>query len=262
MQKNNTKNINLYPLNNKFNNTLLNLHTDKFQINTMPLGMGINKYLFSGSANISKESVFIFNSSIMSDEIVQFISSFHNQFKILIFIDDNREINQFFPPTINISYIIPENLSINATKIIILPTFCIDDSLYKEQTNTTRINQIIHFLNPNQTTLSPKLSTLLYPASKLRIKLFDNPNLKNAQNLGYTTENEKQHLLSLSSHYLHDNNYYYVAEALRSGCLCLNMDSAISINDQIQNYDHSLYTSIINNTSNYNDLLERICYDE
>lgn len=260
MQKNNTKNINLYPLNNKLNNNLINLQSaNKFVINSINPNIGIHKYLFSNNY-LSEESVFIFNSSALSNEIIQFISSFHDKFRIVIFIDNNNtEVNQLFSEGINLLFLIPENITISSKRTIVLSNFCIDSELYGAANKIDKVDQIIHFIHPSQLSLTDKLSGVLYPSSQLKIKMFDNPYIKHPLNIGNLTEIEKQELLSISSYYLHDNSFYYVAEALTSGCLCLNLDNPETIQEQMKNNtNNSSYIDIKKNITSYNDLLERI----
>ena len=74
-----------------------------------------------------------------------------------------------------------------------------------------------------------RLCLFLYPNSQLRIKLFNNANIKHSQNLGTLTEYDKSIILSQAKYFIPiDENY--IAEAFISGCEVIDIEELASLN--------------------------------
>lgn len=259
MQKKSTKNIYLYPINHKFNKNISMISDDNYSIVLMQPSISMYKYYYSNIDNIPNKSdiSIIINTTILNPELVQFINDFANTLNIVLFIDNNANIEA---NDLNIKYLIPDNsignyTTLDPNKIYRLENNIINKDLYEDITQKDTVNkkdQIICFLHDKFD--FAKIQQYLYPLSKLNIKIFDNPGLKSAQNIGYLSELEKRDILLESKYYIHDEYRNYATEATKCGCSLINIDSDIDIHDQIkinkiENLDKTNY---------YIDLLEII----
>lgn len=258
MQKNYTKNIHIYPVNNKFNKNILCVEDKEYNIFSIASQPSIYKYLYTNESLQNKEDIknnfFIINSSLINNEISDFIRNFHNTFNIWIFIDNNSFV---LDSTLNVKYITYKNIENLNSKI--LPYNIVDKSIYSNLQNIEKIDQLVYFFNPqNNIQTVSKLEKYLYPTTNLRIKLFDNDKFNHPQNLGYLSENDRGAILRESRFYLCDNTNYYVTEALLSGCILINLDDSADIEDQIKSNkniqpEHFIY---------YVDFLGELCNEE
>lgn len=242
MQKNTIKNINLYQTNCKFNKNLALIDSEKFQIFMIPENYSIHKYTMTNKY-INASSSFIFNASIINDEIYQFISAVHNKLNIYIFLDK----------------ILPNINNLNIKYIEYFP-YLINKQLYIKN-NIDKNNRIVYFHDESSSSLHPKLESLLYPNTRLNINIFDAHNIKHPLSLGFLNEIDKKNMLYDSKYYIHDNNNYYVAEALAAGCVCLNLDCEEPIESQLNHqYNTEYYLDIEKQTKDYCDYIEGIIY--
>jgi hypothetical protein len=239
MQKNIIKNINLYLLSNKFNQNLEILKSRHFDIKIIPNNYSIYKYVYSN--DITNNSIFIFNSSIINEEINNFISFIGNRLPIYILIDSlfNKDI-----------------LQNTFVKYIELPKYLINTELYS-QSNLNKANQIVYFYEKDTETLN-KISELLYPKTNLPIKIFNSIDFEHPLNLGFVNEYDKKDILYESEYYLHGDNSSYLGEAVIAGCKCLNIDSKESIQDQIKNYNTNINKKISEEIIDYASFLKEL----
>lgn len=243
MQKNTIKNISLYQTNYKFNRNIEILDSDKVQFFMIPQNYSIHKYVMT-NRHISESSTFIFNASLINSEIVQFIESFHEKLNIYILLD------QEFARNLNLK-----------VKYIECPKYLINKQLYSG-VGAPKVDRISYFFNNSNSELDPKLASLLYPNTKLNINIFDAHNIKHPLSLGFLNEKDKRDVLYSSQYYLHDNNNYYVAEALAAGCICLNLDSEEAIDNQITKQSNtSYYLEIQKQTLDYRNYIEDLIYE-
>lgn len=234
MQKKYIKNIHIYPVNNKFNKNILCIEDREYNISSIASQPSIYKYLYTNESLQNKEDTksnfFIINSSLINNEISDFIRNFHNIFNIWIFIDNNSSI---LDNNLNVKYITSKNIENLKSKI--LPNNIVDKSIYSSLQNIEKINQLVYFFNPqNNVQAVSRLEKYLYPGTNLKIKLFDNDKFNHPQNLGYLSENDRGLILAQSQFYLCDNTNYYVTEAMLSGCVLINLDDSADIQDQIK----------------------------
>lgn len=226
MQKKSIRNIHLYPVNNKFNINLIDIDDSELNIKIISKDQSIYKYFYSN--NISSNDSIIFNTSIINNEIANFIHNVKKDIDIWIFID-----NKFMLKEDGVKYLTVEpidNIDCN-----ILPNNIVNKKLYSNINHQIKIDQLVYFFHTDQKAKFEKLQKYLYPSSNLKIKLFDSKEYAHPQNLGFLTEEDKKDLLCESKFYLYDNSKYYLHEALLCGCLPINIDSSTSIEEQMIN---------------------------
>lgn len=260
MQKNITRSINLYPINNKFNTNLGLIDIPNYKINYIPYNYSIHKYVFSD--NISSDSCFIFNSSFLNQEILEFIQS--ASFNFFILLDSHISPSLSFYNKVTFIYD-DLHLKKDFENSIILPQYLVNKKLYRNNGEIfDKINQIIYFCDSETENIDTNLEKLLYPNSHLPIKLFNNSKFKHAQNIGSINEIEKIDILRESKYYLHNNSNYYVAEALVSDCICINIDKDMSITEQLSMNNNSdiEYQKIKNEILDYSDFVLEILNDK
>lgn len=244
MQKKSIKNIHLYPVNNKFNKNILSIEDDQYNIFSMASQSSIYKYLYTNEKlqnqeNI-KDNIFIINSSVINNESIDFINNFHNLFNIWIFVDNESFI---LNPQLNVRYI--TNRYVNNFTSKILPNNIVDKAMYSNVEILDKLDQLVYFFSSNTTQINSSIEKYLYPASNLRIKLFDNNQFNHPQNLGYLTERDRSLVLLESKFYICDNNNYYLTEAMLSGCIVLNIDDEASLEEQMKSKTYNKPTEFI-----------------
>jgi hypothetical protein len=220
MQKNNTKNIHLFTINNKLNRNIFDCESI---YNIKYINDNIYKYYHTRiNENNYSDNVFLFNSSYINGEIADFIGSVSKNIKIIIYID-NKDYSIINNKDVN--YIIDFSSSLNPEiNIHKLPENIVNKSLYHNiKTLENKKDTVIYFSYPNDKDNIEKLKGYLYPRSNLPIKIFDNDSIQHAQNIGYTSEQTKQKLLLDSKYYIHDSNNYYLEESNLCGCIGLNL---------------------------------------
>lgn len=250
MQKKSIKNIHLYPVNNKFNKSIYEIRDEDLSIINMPNNQSIIKYFYSVQADSASNNTFIFNSSIIGPEILDFINSFNNITNIWIFIDSN--INEYISTAKYIS-----KLPIENQKYKILQDHIVNKNLYENISHIEKLDQIVYFINQDTSCLE-KIKNYLYPNTKFRIKLFDSDKFSHPQNLGYLTESARQKILLESKYYMHSSSNYYLTESLICGCIPINIDSNSSLEDQLSQNKTSKPETIIY----YNDFIKEICDEQ
>lgn len=242
MQKKSIKNIYLYPINNKFNKNLFDMNDEHIKVIPMPTNMSIFKYFYTNdylqNTDLQENKpVFIINSSLLNDEIISFIQGASEFIKFWIFIDSNFSIDE----KLNAKYIVENNTEISPNKNIrYIPPNIVNKNLYENIKVNKKIDQIVYFFDPNsRIDHTGKLMEYLYPATKLRIKMFDNESFNNPQNLGLLSEQTRQRVLLESKFYLHDDSNYYLTESLLCDCIPINIER-----------DEAFQTQQINNVCN------------
>lgn len=219
MQKKYIKNIHLYSVNNKFNKNIIDIQDIDMHISNISDRYGIYKYFYSQNIKDPLEHIFIFNSSILNKELLDFIINFSKILNIWILIDNN-----FIPiDNLDVKYI--SNQPLNKYTHKILSNRIVNKRLYEQVNKINKQNQLVYFFQTHDQKIIDKMLPYLYPGSNLSIKLFDNPNFNHPQNLGYLTESDRLGILSESKYYLHDASDYYLTEATICGCIPINLDA-------------------------------------
>jgi hypothetical protein len=195
--------------NNKFINNIGTLRISHLSIDMVSVD-GILYQLFYQQ----KFSHMVFVESIVTNEILQFISEFFQQVKIFIYHDKQPNMDFINTYGSTIRHIIQSPIKLN--NCINLPKLINNQIFYDKKEK--KDDSIVCFLdNLSETDISNKLVPILYPSNKEKIKLFNSPNFKHPQNLGLLSEEDKAYILQKSSSFISINDEY-VAEALACGC--------------------------------------------
>jgi hypothetical protein len=207
-------NILIQQTNNKFINNISSIELQNYNMykNT------INNNLYKLHYEHKIETVF-FVESLLSNEILQYIAEFFQTIRIFIYHDKlpNKEIIESYKNAC-IHLVNPNFTKVQYTQVIPL---LLNTKLYNNHNQEQKNNDIICFLD-NLDTLSLDLKNLLYPNTKLKIKLFNNEKIHHPQNLGILTEKDKAKILKQSKYFLALDESY-VTEALVSGCEVLDI---------------------------------------
>jgi hypothetical protein len=139
---------------------------------------------------------------------------------------------------------------INLPKQIILPEFLVNKHLYEniDNTNIDKKDQFVFFLD-NKTNIPDQLQKLLYPHTKLPIKLFNGSSIQHYQHLGYLNEADRKSVLLDSKVFIYDDTQYII-EAMLCKCSlidlqtinkCENLQDIQSNIIDTYSYDHYKY---------------------
>jgi hypothetical protein len=107
--------------------------------------------------------------------------------------------------------------------VVQMPKFIINNDLY-HNTDSIKIDRKIYFLDQDDEIPEPLLCNL-YPKSKDKILMFNNPKISHYQNIGFVTEQDKAQILNTSKYFICNKNCIYAAEAYVCGCEILDMNN-------------------------------------
>lgn len=228
--------------NNRFINGLIGSSPKDLQI----LHSSINKNIYNIYYSLNFDYC-IFNLSSIDNEIIQFISEYASTVKIFIYLDvpNYTDVNLIDAFKNSVYYLIPENTFHhyqNYDNVIKINNNLVNTKIFYMNNNITRdAGSICVFLDLFESIPEPLIDKL-YPKTKLKIMMYNNPNIKHAQNLGVLSEMDKAYVLNKSTYFI-DYNNYYTYEAISCGCKILNINNidaehCININHEITNYDH------------------------
>jgi hypothetical protein len=167
---------------------------------------------------------YVFISSLMTNEIYQYILEFNKIKKIILYHDTFNEniITALAPFCTNIG-------ALETKDIIKIPTL-INDHLFFNS-NKQRNDYIPCFID-NVEVLDEDILSVLYPNSKFRIRLFGSSSIKHPQNIGLLSEQEKAEILNESeSCLLIDDSY--LLETISCGTKVLRPKKGKLIEDKI-----------------------------
>lgn len=196
--------------NNKFVNNLNNIQT-----NHSITIENITGQLYQQYYRIKPQIVILIGSKCNTKESLQFISDHATNTKIFIYHDN--ELDKSLLKLSNVYHLTNSKKAKESQeqKIIKLPNL-INNHLYNDLDTENKNDDIVCFID-HITKLPVELVKKLYPATKLKIKLFNNPKIRHHQNLGLLNEKQKSELLKRSKYFLCiDDHYLY--EALACGC--------------------------------------------
>lgn len=191
-----------------------------------------------------KISAYIFSLSGLNTETLQFINDYYNNIKIFIYHDiENIDLIDKIPQCIHLVH----NETIKNNNIIYIPQL-INNKIFNSSINTSKKNNdsIICFMD-QLSNISIELKELLYPNTKLKIKLY-NLLEPHPQNLGWVSEEDKFKLLTNNKFYLSLNELYN-QEAVLCGCEVFTIDGLKqnkNINSHI-NMEYQTYTNFLTN---------------
>jgi hypothetical protein len=139
---------------------------------------------------------------------------------------------------------------LNSNAVIYIPTKLINTHIYYND-ERLRSESIVYLSPRGATSLPNELVAVLYPNSKLPIKIFDSPKIPHPQNLGTITEIEKGELLRSNRYYLTYNSDEYVLEAIECGCQIVDIDN-------IMDYTTKACAKEPTDKVNYKDFLQGV----
>jgi hypothetical protein len=235
---------------------LLLQHKDIKFINNLALSkMDFCNKLVANTKNILYQLYYTYNfthiifiSSLIEKEEKQFISEFSNNISIFIYNDNHDQFLTTKYP--NISGVLENSsVKIKQDKIINIPNLVNNEIFFENKLNKN--NDIICFLDSIEK-IPINLDNYLYPKSNLPIKLFNNPDIINPQNLGLLSEIDKAEILQKSLYYLAINEDY-IPEAWACGCIVLTIDELKDLKPQ--KYKHS------KKFQSYSNFLKGIIHD-
>lgn len=196
--------------NNKFVNNLNNIQTNhSIKIEN------ITGQLYQQYYRLQPDIMILIGSKSNTKESLQFISDHAENTKIFIYHDN--DLDKSFLKLPNVRHLTDSKKAKEnpEQKIIKLPKL-INEHLYNNLDTDNKNDDIICFID-HMSKLPLELVQKLYPATKLKIKLFNNPRIRHHQNLGLLDEKQKSELLKRSKYFLCiDDHYLY--EALACGC--------------------------------------------
>lgn len=166
-----------------------------------------------------RPDVVIFIESLLNNEIYQYITEFFQNIKIFIYHDKKPNIDII--QTYNMCSHLVDSQFDQINNTIQVP-YLVNTELYTNNHNSQKSEDIVCFLD-GLNDLPLNLKSYLYPNTKLKIKLFNNKNIRNAQNLGLINEKEKSVILADSGSFI-DINGNYIAEAMLSNCSVFSID--------------------------------------
>lgn len=232
------KNICITKSNKKLNKNLPEYSSEDMRFLNFDPKQSIYKFYYSVSKNID---ILLVNSSTINSEILSFISDFHDSIKTIIYYDDNQSYD-IDANVINI-------LDYNSTLDIVgnkLPKFIINDKIYDNISIPKDKPYFITYFLDNNTFIPEKVNALLYPKTKLKIRMFNGENIKHYQNLGYINEKERMNILLESEIFLYNSNDY-LCEAWMCRCKTVDLTNQ-SIDDPtapLENPEFTTYNQII-----------------
>jgi len=183
---------------------------------------------------------YIFISSLMTNEIYQYILEFHKSKQIILYHDivNDQVLNTISQFCINIGLF-------DSSSVTKIPTL-INDHIFFNM-NKKRGKYIPCFIDHTEI-LEKDLLSVLYPNAKFNIRLFGSSTIKHPQNIGLLSERDRAKILNESESCLMIDNSY-LPEALSCGTKILRAKEGNLIEDK---------TSIITDTETYAEFLIRI----
>ena len=225
------KNILIQHHNNKLFRNLSLLKFDSAQF--IPINISGNLYAMHYSQKIDTA---IFAESALSEEIIQYITEFHREVKVIVYRDNYFYTNSsivrksknknIFQNTFNEEALAALDKNIT---MLVTPEYIYNGEIYSDNMESIeKIDQTVCFMDEVER-CPLDLEKHLYPAGKKRIKLFNNPNIKSINNLGTLNELERKEILLESKNYLAIDSSYE-QEARLCGCNILSLSKLDSVN--------------------------------
>lgn len=232
---------------NKFVNNLSYINSKHELIITK-----LDNSLYQTYYKTKPDSIIFMASDCSKKEVSQFILEFENTIKCYIYYDNNIDVKGYVKKYKNVFHLTQDKKAKeNAEyKIIKLPKL-INDALFNQTNTEIKNDDIIVFID-NISDIPEDLKSILYPYTNLKIKLFNNPNIKHHQNLGTINEKQKAEVLKKSKYFLAIDDSY-LNEALSCNC------EILSIKDVGNDLKPSKkYTFNIKNLETYSNFIEKI----
>lgn len=242
------KNICITKSNDKLNRNLpyYKKYISVYEINS---SSSIYQSYYTMKENID---IFIFNLSMMTKEIVSFIKDFSDQKTCFVYIDisDNQKIKDVNLGD-KVRYITKSHIDTDVEGIK-LPNNVVNDLIYSQVNIAEKKNQAVYFLD-NDNSIPNSLLPLLYPNTKIPIKMFNGENIQHYQHLGHLNETSRKNILLESSIMLYSDPCYN-NEAQICGCNLVNLEKAkdcnsmsdlLSVSSNLTNSSYTSYSQFI-----------------
>lgn len=202
---------------NKFINNILYIDNEQLLVSTADMENSLYKIHSSFGFD-----AYLFNVSLFSNEISQFISEYFTKLKLFLYHDkgiDNNMINTYGSSCI---HLVSEVSDDHRTKLV--PSNLVSPQIFIPNTlNNSRDGSIAYFLD-EQPEIPANIKNILYPTTKMPIRLFNSLSIENNQHLGILSEQDKAKVLNRASYFI-SHKSYYEQEALLCGCAVLDYDS-------------------------------------
>lgn len=207
-------------INSKFYNNIRHLSDNLLEVHSYA-PIDIYKIHNRISAN-----AYIFDSSYVSSEIVQFINEYSELPTKTFIYHRNSHLNKDMIRYIKKSnHIISHNLFDEFSKYkntIQLPEHIINEKIFYRTNFKERIDREVYLLD-NDKEIPKYISDRLLPNKKdSKTILFNNSSIPHAQNLGILTEMDKAKILNEYKYYVCDEHAEYMTEAFSCGCVILD----------------------------------------
>lgn len=178
-----------------------------------PVGLPVGKLFDNHHANKANISGYLFQASNINQEIIDFIQRFKNQTKIYLYFD-KFNLQLLNDASTMVKCIVKEeafdkisnNKSKNIIKAGIMYSEQILNSISLPQERV--INEDIICDISDLEKLPEQLTKVLYPHTKLKIKLFNNMNINVPQNLGFVDDMALINMIDQCRLYIDTNNNY------------------------------------------------------
>lgn len=197
---------------NKFINNLILTRIYGVNINS-----GIHKNQLYRIHHNYKNHVYIFTTSSIDKECLQFIEDYGSKTNIFIY---HESLDTDIVQKLGSCFHLIHDSSTQANNIIQIPNLINKNIFYNK--NLDRLDSVVTFID-NLKALPDNLNDILYPNTKWKIKMYGSK-IKHNQNIGYITEIDKAEILNKNQHYLSIDNYYE-NEANACGCKIYTIDS-------------------------------------
>lgn len=235
--------------NNRFINGLVGSDQNDLQIVHAQVNKNIYNIYYSLNFNYC-----IFNLSSLDNEVAQFISEYSSKIKTFIYFDihnytDTGLIDAFKD---NIYYLVPENTYsnyANYANVIKINTNLVNKNIFRIDDNVDRDPDAICVFLDLFESIPEQLMDKLYPKTKTKIIMYNNPKIKHAQNVGPLSEVDRAYVLNRSSYFVNYSDHY-IYEAICCGCKILDINNidtqhCVALNENITSYDNLLKEHIL-----------------
>jgi hypothetical protein len=198
----------------------------------------------------------VFSADKISEECAQFIEDYQDSTTIYAYHPNDQTLSLIPNYPASCFHLVPDSLrqsmptNYNLDKVYYIPNDLINTAIYYRD-DRPRSESIIYFAQKDISCLPDELVNVLYPNTKLPIKLFDIPRIPHSQNLGTLSESEKGEILRNNEYYLTYSSDEYLTEAIESGCKIVNFED-------ITNYKTKASVKDLVSTIKYQDFLQGV----
>jgi hypothetical protein len=169
---------------------------------------------------------FIIHERNIDNIVLNFLQDYVGKLNILIYLEDDSKPLIDHPNIIHLSRTMEsKNNIVNVSKYTIKKLFN-TNNLDHTQPNVACFIDHINELGKEMTQAIESINK----KENFKIRLFNNPQIHHAHNIGILKEKDKSYVLKTHKYFL-NNGSEYLNEAILSNCEILNLESVLSIND-------------------------------